>query len=293
MLNEVPGDPSVVRVVRDHARDEGRHHRFFSALFRELWTRLSAADRIRAAHALPELIRTALTWDLASVRASLRLAGLDPDTARRVADDYCAAGPDPHRLNATVRSTLRLCAAVGVFELPRSRDPIVANDRAVRKKVGPHDFQAFHGALGSASGAQSAQFHEVEAVLAGRGRTRAMGWLTDAERARLDRRLLEPTLWDGFLAVLTGVPRAGRAAALRGRRRGRTANWRTRCSATTRGGRSGGTGTSWSWSGRSAAAGVRRAARVPPICGCAAPNGSFRRCGRLGAPCCDPLMRLL
>ncbi|GGN04150.1 tryptophan 2,3-dioxygenase family protein [Streptomyces fuscichromogenes] len=82
--------------------------------------------------------------------------------------------------------------------------------------MAPHDFQAFRGALGSASGAQSAQFHEVEAVSAGRGRTRAMGWLTDAERARLDRRLLEPTLWDGFLAVLTGIPRAGRAAALRG-----------------------------------------------------------------------------
>ncbi|MGH1554569.1 diiron oxygenase [Streptomyces sp. L7] len=82
VLNEVPGDPSVVGVVRDllrdHARDEGRHHRFFAALFRELWTHLSAADRTAAAHALPELIRAALTWDLAPVRASLRLAGPRP-----------------------------------------------------------------------------------------------------------------------------------------------------------------------------------------------------------------------
>ncbi|WP_329253985.1 diiron oxygenase [Streptomyces sp. NBC_01478] len=131
VLNEVPGDESVVRVVRDllrdHARDEGRHHRFFSALFREAWTHLSAADRAAAAHALPELIRTALTWDLAPVRGSLRLAGLDPDTARRVAADCCAAGPDPRRLNETARSTLRLCAAVGVFELPGAREHFAAH----------------------------------------------------------------------------------------------------------------------------------------------------------------------
>ncbi|WP_262059338.1 diiron oxygenase [Streptomyces sp. STR69] len=131
VLNEVPGDPSVVGVVRDllrdHARDEGRHHRFFSALFREVWTHLSTADRTAAAHALPELIRAALTWDLAPVRTSLRLAGLDPDTARRVADDCCAAGPDPRRLNETARSTLRLCAAVGVFELPGAREHFAAH----------------------------------------------------------------------------------------------------------------------------------------------------------------------
>ncbi|MEV5953050.1 diiron oxygenase [Streptomyces sp. NPDC051987] len=131
VLNEVPGDPAVVGVVRDllrdHARDEGRHHRFFSALFRELWTHLSATDRVKAAHALPELIRTALTWDLAPVRSSLRLAGLDADTARQVADDCCAPGPDPRRLNDTARSTLRLCAAVGVFDLPGTREHFAAH----------------------------------------------------------------------------------------------------------------------------------------------------------------------
>ncbi|MFJ5260745.1 tryptophan 2,3-dioxygenase family protein [Streptomyces sp. NPDC088387] len=70
--------------------------------------------------------------------------------------------------------------------------------------MAPGDFRAFRGALGTASGAQSAQFHEIEALSgrmdvadAGRG-----AWLTAAERARLDRRLLEPTLWDGFLAAL-------------------------------------------------------------------------------------------
>jgi tryptophan 2,3-dioxygenase len=71
--------------------------------------------------------------------------------------------------------------------------------------MAPADFLAFRDALGTASGAQSAQFHEIEA-LSGRpdaGPGGGAEWLTPAERARLDRRLLEPTLWDAFLAVLT------------------------------------------------------------------------------------------
>ncbi|MET9731896.1 tryptophan 2,3-dioxygenase family protein [Streptomyces sp. NPDC006458] len=68
----------------------------------------------------------------------------------------------------------------------------------------PADFRAFRGALGTASGAQSAQFHEIEALS---GRTDGVledggAWLTTAERARVDRRMLEPTLWEAFLAVL-------------------------------------------------------------------------------------------
>ncbi|WP_354638647.1 tryptophan 2,3-dioxygenase family protein [Kitasatospora camelliae] len=68
----------------------------------------------------------------------------------------------------------------------------------------PQEFLAFRGSLGTASGAQSAQFHELE-VLAGRSDPRLpdrLTWLTPAERTRLERRLAEPSLWDGFLAVL-------------------------------------------------------------------------------------------
>ncbi|MFG2818661.1 tryptophan 2,3-dioxygenase family protein [Kitasatospora sp. NPDC048365] len=75
---------------------------------------------------------------------------------------------------------------------------------ALLDSMTPGEFAAFRGALGTASGAQSAQFHELE-LLAARtdpGRVARFGWLTDAERARLARRLAEPTLWEGFLGVL-------------------------------------------------------------------------------------------
>ncbi|MEU9116752.1 tryptophan 2,3-dioxygenase family protein [Streptomyces sp. NPDC048483] len=68
----------------------------------------------------------------------------------------------------------------------------------------PKDFLAFRGGLGTASGAQSAQFHEIE-ILSGRQappRLDRMPWLTAAERTRLERRVAQPSLWDGFLTVL-------------------------------------------------------------------------------------------
>jgi len=109
--------------------------------------------------------------------------------------------------------------AVAVRRLRRCREieRALLDALALLDTMAPGDFAAFRGALGSASGGQSAQFHEIEALSARRDhRTRSMRWLTAAERARLDRRLLEPTLWDAFLAALAGLPRAGRAAALRG-----------------------------------------------------------------------------
>ncbi|WP_035848749.1 tryptophan 2,3-dioxygenase family protein [Kitasatospora azatica] len=70
--------------------------------------------------------------------------------------------------------------------------------------MAPLDFLAFRGALGSASGAQSAQFHEVELLSgpASGDRLAHLDWLTGAERDRLERRLIEPTVWDAFVSVL-------------------------------------------------------------------------------------------
>lgn len=66
--------------------------------------------------------------------------------------------------------------------------------------MAPPDFLKFRDALGTASGAQSTQFHQIEAL-----------------SARSER---EPTVWDGYLAVLTKAgfsvtTRADRAEAYR------------------------------------------------------------------------------
>jgi tryptophan 2,3-dioxygenase len=75
---------------------------------------------------------------------------------------------------------------------------------AILETMTPLDFLAFRKLLSPASGFQSVQFRELE-FLSGQkdpdfaARLRAA---TDAERARLSRRLAEPTLWDAFTAAL-------------------------------------------------------------------------------------------
>jgi tryptophan 2,3-dioxygenase len=74
----------------------------------------------------------------------------------------------------------------------------------VLETMTPQDFLRFRANLSPASGFQSVQFRELE-FLSGAKDERYVARLHDAtgpELARLRRRLAEPTLWDGFLALL-------------------------------------------------------------------------------------------
>jgi tryptophan 2,3-dioxygenase len=69
--------------------------------------------------------------------------------------------------------------------------------------MSPQDFLAFRHNLAPASGFQSVQFREVETIsgLKEPGLAAHLGAMP-VELARLRRRLAEPTIWDGFCAVL-------------------------------------------------------------------------------------------
>jgi len=80
----------------------------------------------------------------------------------------------------------------------------------VLETMTPQDFLQFRQSLAPASGFQSVQFRELEFLSGAKDPSfveRFKG-LTDAERARLRRRLAEPTLWDAFVHVLErrGLP---------------------------------------------------------------------------------------
>jgi tryptophan 2,3-dioxygenase len=79
----------------------------------------------------------------------------------------------------------------------------------VLETMTPQDFLAFRDHLAPASGFQSAQFRELE-FLSGLKDERLLRDLAASpdERAKLERRLQEPTLWDGFCALLEshGLP---------------------------------------------------------------------------------------
>src|SRR5579872_2466917 len=67
----------------------------------------------------------------------------------------------------------------------------------VLETMTPHEFNAFRSLLNPASGFQSAQFRELE-FLCGVGKTAYLEHLehNESERARLERRSREPTLYD-------------------------------------------------------------------------------------------------
>jgi tryptophan 2,3-dioxygenase len=74
----------------------------------------------------------------------------------------------------------------------------------VLETMTPQDFLQFRANLAPASGLQSVQFRELE-FLSGAKDDRFVARfrkLTDDERARLSRRLAEPSLWDAFLGLL-------------------------------------------------------------------------------------------
>jgi tryptophan 2,3-dioxygenase len=80
---------------------------------------------------------------------------------------------------------------------------VLVEQVAVLETMTPQDFLAFRALLAPASGFQSVQFRELE-FLSGRRDASLVArlHLSPEERARLDRRLAEPSLWDAFCALL-------------------------------------------------------------------------------------------
>ncbi|MGW2223931.1 diiron oxygenase [Streptomyces formicae] len=122
VLDEVPKDrdvlPVVREIVRDHARDEGHHHVYFSRFFERLWHDLPASLRRRAARCLPELIVSSLSPDLRPVGAALTVAGLGPDAVRDVIADSYRSPASTAALRTSARHSVRLFRDAGVLELP-------------------------------------------------------------------------------------------------------------------------------------------------------------------------------
>jgi tryptophan 2,3-dioxygenase len=92
-----------------------------------------------------------------------------------------------------------------------SIEDVLIRQVGVLETMTPQDFLVFRDRLAPASGFQSVQFRELEFLSGAKdpGYLDRFRGLTEDERARLERRLEEPSLWDAFLHV---VRRAGLAA---------------------------------------------------------------------------------
>ncbi len=87
-------------------------------------------------------------------------------------------------------------------------EDVLIRQIAVLETMTPQDFLVFRDRLAPASGFQSVQFRELEFLSGAKdpGYLDRFRGLTAEESARLEHRLAEPSLWDGFLHV---VRRAG------------------------------------------------------------------------------------
>ena len=131
VLHEIPSDHTVVTAVRDtvrdHAKDEGRHHHYFTGFFHELWRQLDVPTRTAVAFAMPALMRSCLLWDVEPVRSSLELAGLDHDSATAVVHDCYGGDTGDERIRAICRAGLRMCESAGVLAVPGAAERFAAH----------------------------------------------------------------------------------------------------------------------------------------------------------------------
>jgi tryptophan 2,3-dioxygenase len=86
----------------------------------------------------------------------------------------------------------------------------------VLETMGPSEFAAFRSRLAPASGFQSVQFREIEFLSGSKDAAYLDRLDTDAaQKRRLERRLVEPSLWDAFVALVQrqGSPSLGEILA--------------------------------------------------------------------------------
>ncbi|MFJ7333684.1 diiron oxygenase [Streptomyces sp. NPDC101110] len=128
LLSEIPRDPTVYRAVRavvdDHVSDEVHHHAYFARFFKELWAGLSPARRVDVACAMPHFVHACLVPEPAPVRAALVSVGVSTSDADAVLRDHYGEAALSEAVNEAGRHTLRLCQAVGAFDLPQAQEQL-------------------------------------------------------------------------------------------------------------------------------------------------------------------------
>jgi hypothetical protein len=130
ILAGIPQDPRILTAVRelvaDHARDEGRHHAYFSALFAHVWPALSPRRKTLAGPLLAEFVVAFLEPDRDALASILRAAGLE----RCEAQEVISESHPPAAVAATIRtaatSSLRLFARHDVFADPATTEAFAA-----------------------------------------------------------------------------------------------------------------------------------------------------------------------
>lgn len=114
--------PAVLESVRDHARDEGRHHAYFASYLHYLWASLDHGERRFAGRIFPELIDVFLRPDLPTLRTELAGYGIHDDDIETVLAETFSERIQAEYNRATASKLIGYLHEVGVFDESGARD---------------------------------------------------------------------------------------------------------------------------------------------------------------------------
>jgi para-aminobenzoate N-oxygenase AurF len=124
ILSRIPQDSTVIRGVRlyvgEHAKDEGRHHAYFSDLLRHVWPRLSPRQQDVIGPLLPVFIKWFLQPDFGPFERFLAVKDFTPKQIECVYEDSYRPLSVTHDIRVNAKHTLRHFEAVGVFDNRRT-----------------------------------------------------------------------------------------------------------------------------------------------------------------------------
>ena len=128
-LVEIPRDPRVMdavrQVMKDHAEDESKHHRFFASFLAEAWPQLSERMKQRIGPLLPTFMSIFIDADIAGMRGHLREIGLSDRQADEVIDEcYCDRKLANARRNGA-KASISTLRRIGVTDSAHVQDELV------------------------------------------------------------------------------------------------------------------------------------------------------------------------
>jgi hypothetical protein len=129
-LANVPADERVIRAIRevimDHARDEAKHHGYFSCFMETMWLQLTVAEKDIIGPLFAKFIATFLSHDTEAESDWLEAAGFSPaDRKRIVAESYEAIDLRKIHRQAS-KPTVTLMGRFGMLDHPATLDALAA-----------------------------------------------------------------------------------------------------------------------------------------------------------------------
>jgi P-aminobenzoate N-oxygenase AurF len=116
--------PAVQDMISDHALDEGRHHAYFAAFLRLLWSQLSVSQQQRSALWVPQLIDAFLKPDVETIQQELMSYGMSRSDAELVLHDVYAPAIVEEQRSAMARQTLSYFEELGAFASAQAQDAL-------------------------------------------------------------------------------------------------------------------------------------------------------------------------